>query len=134
MSALELKPCPFCGTEGNHYVLGPTCRRSDPYDPNSRAFPIVRCAGCFTDVPGKDWDISNASAIEAWNRRAVTADQERILALTKALKLLLDNIEHAFPSLSHLGPVANARALIVAPEAALSSGGTVATTEEASHV
>lgn len=68
----NLKPCPFCGSNVQ-YQLGPTCQKDDPYDPNSRAFPIIRCGGCFTDVPGRDWDNYGRSAIEMWNRRASPA-------------------------------------------------------------
>lgn len=79
----KLKPCPFCGSV-KQMVLGPTCQRNDEYDPNTRAFPIIRCGGCFTDVPGTDWDNSGNSAIEAWNRRHQEQDQssefERLLA------------------------------------------------------
>jgi hypothetical protein len=69
----DMKPCPFCGS-GNQTMLGPTCQRHDEYDPNTRAFPIIRCGGCFTDVPGTDWDNSGNSAVAAWNRRAAEAE------------------------------------------------------------
>lgn len=36
--------------------------------------------------------------------------------LLEALRVLTDNIEHAFPSLAHLGPVTNARAAIAKAE------------------
>jgi hypothetical protein len=51
-------------------MFTPTCDRKTPYDPTDRAFPIVRCGECYTDVPGKDFDASGNSAIKAWNRRA----------------------------------------------------------------
>jgi hypothetical protein len=63
-----LLPCPFCG-ERNAVVLSPTCDRKTPYNPADRAFPVVRCASCDVEVPGKDWDQSCKSAIAAWNRR-----------------------------------------------------------------
>ncbi len=64
-----LKPCPFCGST-DHMVLPPTCDLDSPYDPNDRAFPIIRCMRCFIDVPGKDFDASGKTAIDHWNRRA----------------------------------------------------------------
>lgn len=70
-----LKPCPFCGST-DQMVLPPTCDRLTPYDPNDRAFPIVRCFGCITDVSGKDFDASGRSAVEMWNRRAPTTPHE----------------------------------------------------------
>lgn len=66
----ELKPCPFCG--GREFlVIPPSCKESDPYNPADLAVPLVRCrtAGCWAEVPGKTWDHSKKSAIEAWNRR-----------------------------------------------------------------
>jgi len=68
----ELKPCPFCGSD-RLMVLPPTCDRDTPYSAADRAFPVVRCSGCYTDVPGKDFDASSKSAVEAWNRRSLTA-------------------------------------------------------------
>lgn len=74
----ELKPCPFCGSD-RLMVLPPTCDRNTPYSAADRAYPVVRCSGCYTDVPGKDFDASSKSAVEAWNRRAALSDQERAL-------------------------------------------------------
>jgi len=68
----ELKPCPFCGSD-RFMVLPPTCDRNTPYSAADRAYPVVRCSGCYTDVPGKDFDASSKSAVEAWNRRSLTA-------------------------------------------------------------
>ena len=73
----ELLPCPFCGSE-RHMNLSPTCDRTTPYNPHDRAFPIIRCLGCFTDVPGENFDATGKSASAAWNRRASDA---RIAAL-----------------------------------------------------
>lgn len=87
----ELKPCPFCGSD-KHMLLSPTCDRSTPYNPADRAFPIIRCGGCYTDVPGRDFDASGKSAVEAWNRRSALSDQERAVEV----KPLLD--PHDFAS------------------------------------
>lgn len=65
----ELLPCPFCGGT-KQVVLTPTCKETDAYDPRDLAAPIIRCFGCYADVPGKNWDHSGKSAIENWNRRA----------------------------------------------------------------
>lgn len=62
-------PCPFCGS-GNHSIFPPSCKKTDPYNPADRAYPIVRCSRCFTEVPGDDWDFSTKSAVERWNARA----------------------------------------------------------------
>lgn len=69
----ELKPCPFCGSD-RLMVLPPTCDRDTPYSAADRAYPVVRCSGCYTDVPGKDFDASSKSAVEAWNRRSALVD------------------------------------------------------------
>ena len=68
MSESKLKPCPFCGHE-EQWMLSPDCKPSDPPHVGTRAFPIIRCLGCHTDVPGRNWDNSGNSAREAWNRR-----------------------------------------------------------------
>jgi len=67
----ELLSCPFCGGD-KQFVLPPSCKRSDPYNPADRAFPIVRCFSCFTEVAGKNWDHSSKTAIDRWNTRATT--------------------------------------------------------------
>lgn len=68
-----LLPCPFCGSD-DQSVLGPNCTKVSPDNPGDRAFPIVRCMGCITDVSGKDWDNSGQTAVAAWNRRAAATD------------------------------------------------------------
>ncbi len=62
--ASELKPCPFCGSERAAPI--PANKKS-----TERLFPIVRCMGCFTDVPGKtnDFSLECTTAIERWNTR-----------------------------------------------------------------
>lgn len=67
------KPCPFCGST-KLTLLTPTCTKRDAYDPNTRAFPMIRCGGCFTDVPGRDWDQRGDTAWEHWNRRSDLSD------------------------------------------------------------
>jgi len=62
-----IKPCPFCGGEAS--ARPRTCNRNTPYNPADRAFPIVRCGKCGAEAIGDDWK-SEATAIEAWNRRA----------------------------------------------------------------
>lgn len=81
----ELKPCPFCGSD-RLMVLPPTCDRNTPYSAADRAYPVVRCSGCYTDVPGKDFDASSKSAVEAWNRRAALSDKQAGEVKTKPLE------------------------------------------------
>jgi len=69
----ELKPCPFCGGEG--HASERTCDKDSPYNPNDRAYPVVRCSKCFTTVGGKDWS-SVSTAIEAWNKRALAVSED----------------------------------------------------------
>lgn len=99
MGEVKLLPCPFCGSD-EPMMLGPTCDRNTPYNPADRAFPIIRCGGCFTDVPGKDFDASCKSAAERWNNRAAgwlpieQADKsvERVIDLPK-LDMKISNSE-----------------------------------------
>ena len=65
----KLLPCPFCG-ETAGVLFTPTCDRKTPYNPADRAFPIVRCASCFAEAHGTDWDQRGKTAIAAWNTRA----------------------------------------------------------------
>lgn len=73
----ELKPCPFCGGE-NPFLLTPTCTQRDPYNAADRAFPVIRCLCCFTEVPGKNWDHKGKTAVEAWNRRVIHKVQREL--------------------------------------------------------
>jgi len=75
----ELKPCPFCGHREAH-VYERTCNRDSPYDPADRAYPIVRCFGCYAEVPGANWSSSD-TAIEAWNNRMEVAASLRARSL-----------------------------------------------------
>lgn len=62
---VDLKPCPFCGSERASPI--PANRKSP-----ERHYPIVRCMGCFIDVPGKtdDFSLDCRTAVTTWNRRA----------------------------------------------------------------
>jgi len=64
---VELKPCPFCGSEA--WI-------------DERGCFIVYCLGCGTGSNAFD---TEAQAIAAWNRRAaVDAAEARIVAWTEA--------------------------------------------------
>ena len=74
----ELKPCPFCG--GTSPLVFPrTCNKDTPYNPADRAFPIVRCSGCYGEAAGSNWS-EPATAIAAWNRRTdpLAASHQRL--------------------------------------------------------
>lgn len=51
MNAETLKPCPFCGGERASPI--PANRASE-----DRHYPIVRCMGCYMDMPGETGDFS----------------------------------------------------------------------------
>jgi NMD protein affecting ribosome stability and mRNA decay len=87
----KLKPCPFCGSESQS-MLSPDCKPSDPPNVGTRAFPIIRCQRCHTDVPGRNWDNSGKSAEDAWNRR-VEASQARIAELEASNKRLCEALK-----------------------------------------
>jgi Lar family restriction alleviation protein len=54
---MELKPCPFCGSE----------KISKVWDPNSRVQAMYACRNCWAKTgPFRD----EAKGIESWNRRA----------------------------------------------------------------
>lgn len=65
----KLLPCPFCGST-EVMKFPPTCHEYSPYNPSDRAAPMVRCADCFAEAYGRDFDKSCKTAIAAWNRRA----------------------------------------------------------------
>jgi Lar family restriction alleviation protein len=71
----ELKPCPFCGSNAIS-LFNPNCTPESKYCPTDHAYPLVRCQGCFTEVPGKDWDYSGDTAIKAWNTRTQPQNTE----------------------------------------------------------
>lgn len=70
----QLLLCPFCD-QPFPIVSGPTCKKSDSYDPADRAYPIVRCSKCHCSIGGKNWDHTCNSAIKAWNTRP-TSEKE----------------------------------------------------------
>ena len=51
----ELKPCPFCGTDGDYLEI---CEQE--------GFHYVACLGCALEAP---FHASRAEAAAAWNRR-----------------------------------------------------------------
>ena len=68
----KLEPCPFCGgVEISTY--SPTCKNTDDYNPDDRAFPVARCLSCYAEVWGSDWDQSSdqRTARAAWNTRTL---------------------------------------------------------------
>jgi hypothetical protein len=78
---VTLQPCPFCGSAKAMPL--PADRDSE-----ERLFPIVRCMGCFTDVPGNNDDFSfdAKSAIKAWNTRVTsTPDWEGLIKKLEAV-------------------------------------------------
>jgi len=91
----ELKPCPFCGGKGN--ASERTCDKDSRYNPNDRAYPVVRCSVCFTTVGGKDWS-GISTAIEAWNKRA-TATPPAAAALAD----LIAHMEHGAKLVDAIG-------------------------------
>lgn len=62
----KLKPCPFCGSIKIYYSK-PTA-----YGTPARWFSGVSCTECGAEVTGRD-----DKAIEAWNRRAEEADNDK---------------------------------------------------------
>jgi len=72
----ELKPCPFCGNE-NPAILERTCDKHTPYNPNDRAYPVVRCRECGCEKPGLDWS-GPETAVRNWNNRAALAKRDSV--------------------------------------------------------
>jgi hypothetical protein len=70
--SVELLPCPFCGCKKTH-VFQPTCNQRTPYNPSDRAYPTVRCALCYAETCGNNWDESASSAVDKWNIRSDAA-------------------------------------------------------------
>lgn len=56
-AALALKPCPFCGEQGELYPAYRGLRGGTPY--------AVDCLGCGIDFTPRD----GVDAVAAWNRR-----------------------------------------------------------------
>ena len=83
----KLKPCPFCGHEDASF-LPPTCTRRDDYDSGDRAFPLLRCMGCYLDFPGPDWDFSGQIAARMWNARTESPELTAANARTAYLEQL----------------------------------------------
>ena len=67
-----LLPCPFCG--GEAVAVPRTCNPTDPYRPDDRAAPRVRCCSCYAEAAGRSWT-GVETAVEAWNRRAAQPAQ-----------------------------------------------------------
>ena len=91
----ELKPCPFCG--GTSPLVFPrTCNKDTPYNPADRAFPIVRCSGCYGEAAGSNWS-EPATAIAAWNRRTdpLAASHQRLKEALEKLRSSCDDSDDA---------------------------------------
>jgi len=82
----ELKPCPFCG-DANVGLHPPTCDRGAEYDPLDRAFPIIRCGGCYAEAHGDNWDHRGQSVIASWNRRAAPVVSEEMARRGEAARV-----------------------------------------------
>lgn len=88
----ELKPCPFCG--GTSPLVFPrTCNKDTPYNPADRAFPIVRCSGCYGEAAGSNWS-EPATAIAAWNRRTdpLAASHQRLKEALERIAAIEDRM------------------------------------------
>ena len=101
-----LLPCPFCGSKKTS-LYEPTCHKDSEYNPIDRAFPLVRCASCWAEIHGDNWDHSGKSAIEAWNRRQPTASAGMVVVPRDVIDFLLGegDIEgHGFGERHHALP------------------------------
>lgn len=70
----DLRPCPFCGSEGLRYTILDISKE--------KVMAAVRCMQCLTCGPGecgKDREEADAKAAKAWNRRA--EPENRVLTL-----------------------------------------------------
>lgn len=98
----KLKSCAHCETTKEPMAFPPTCKKNDSYNPAERAFPVVRCVGCYAQVPGKDWDYSCKSAIAAWNTRALPLD-----AIREEKEILIAGMEACQKCAEHAQQQAN---------------------------
>lgn len=72
----DLRPCPFCGSEGLRYTILDISKE--------KVMAAVRCMQCLTCGPGecgKDREEADAKAAKAWNRRA--EPENRVLTLAE---------------------------------------------------
>ena len=90
---VDLLPCPFCGAS-KAVPFSRTCELHSKYDPADRAYPVVRCHGCFVEVAGKDWTPID-TAIAAWNTRTpltCISQEERIAELEAQDELIRERL------------------------------------------
>lgn len=90
--APELMPCPFCG--GSRVLVLRAEKGSE-----HRIYPMVRCMGCYLDLPGKNGDYSadGKSAVAAWNTRADLGPQWR--PIQSAPKAAVDALSNFGPTI-----------------------------------
>ena len=79
MTAPDLKPCPFCGSEARMWQ-----------DPSHSAAWFIGCddgeTACFGAI---HWDQTKAEAIAAWNTRTIPLAEALAVPEIKALEALL---------------------------------------------
>lgn len=63
---MELKPCPFCGSDAILHTIEPHTHMLATFMPDYDGGSFVECTGCTACVSGDTED----EAVEAWNRRA----------------------------------------------------------------